>query len=1071
MDIDRSIQNAASAGPARSLLYRAARLVPARLLETYVVFAFFALLLLLFTWLSVAYVIGVEYRETMRAAVDSSREIADTYEAQAVRNLVFIDQTLKTVAFAYVAKGGLALEALQGKNLLPPAIVFRVAIFDSHGLVTASTRRDSPASVSDQTFFTAQFASDGDALFVGPVMRDAVSGAPEITFSRRLVDGAGRFAGVATLAVDPSYFTSGYDVARLGKMGFVGLLGTDGVMRAQQVGDHVSWGASVPVPRADRMPDAPQVHPWDSGVARFSNVRPLHGFPLMVIAGLSADEALSRYRSDRLFYMLATAAGSVLLLVLTAILSLKSRELVLSRARARRVQQTFYAASEGSLDAFFVWECVHSVGNRHSAIVGFLLRDISRRGAELVGKPREALIGGSLDRVFPDTDYYSTMREFVRVFESGVVEEREWLHWPAEGAAVWLHRQVVRVDDGVVAIVRDITARKRAEVQRVEQNRILEMIAARQPLDEVLKSLMNLLESQFADCAWAVLLRDNDGLHVRVGAAPSLPAAFRQTVHGTVIGPDMPPYGLAIFTRQPVSASQAPADESYAAAMAAAGMLEFRTCRSVPILSDSGDTLGALTIFMRESREIDAIEAQMIAMATRIAGIAIERMRAEERIRHMATHDALTGLPNRTLLGDRLSLMLRHARRYRHAVIVVFVDLDNFKLINDSLGHRAGDELLKTVATRMRSCVRHTDTVVRLGGDEFVLVLVDESLEGGEARMVVERLREAVLEPVELAGQEYQVSCSMGLARYPADGEDAETLLMNADAAMYRAKELGRNNCQSYTSEMNAKVRDRLRRQKQLGEALANGEFRVVYQPQVDTRSDTILGVEALLRWDHPVDGPIPPMTFIPLAEETGLIVPIGEWVLRTACFQGKAWQDAGLPAVTMSVNVSARQFLHDEWVSTVARALSDSGLEARHLELELTESLIMQDLDGCIETMKKLKEMGVQLSIDDFGTGYSSLSALKHLPIVRLKIDKSFVRELPQGEDDRAIVMAVISMSRRLNLNVIAEGVETQEQVDFLRESDCHEIQGYYFSRPVAPGDIEVMLRERGEVGALRAV
>ncbi|MGN6668212.1 MAG: bifunctional diguanylate cyclase/phosphodiesterase, partial [Trinickia sp.] len=808
------------------------------------------------------------------------------------------------------------------------------------------------------------------------------------------------------------------------------------------------------------------------GVERFTNMRALHGFPLIAIVGLSRDEQLASYRHDRLVYVGETVAGTLLLVVLTAILSLKSRELSKSRERARRLRQTYFAASDASLDAFFVWQRVSSQSDlsprpSHAAGCAFVLRDVSRRGLEMMGKPRDVLIDAVSDDVFADESEGGAAQSFSSVFDTGEVAECEWLHVRPDGSRVWLHRQVVRVDDGVVAIVRDVTARKRAEVMRAEQNRVLEMIATSTPLEAVLGALMRLLESQIPDSACVVMLRDEDGLHLRVGAAPSLPAEFSQMANGWTIGPDSGPSGLAIYTHQPVTIGNLLANPPYCDFLRKARMGNFGACRSMPILSHEGTALGALTVFAPGEQTYDSIEAQTVAMATRIAGIAIERTRAENSIRHMANHDALTGLPNRTLLADRLSQALLHAQLYGRGVTVAFVDLDNFKLINDSLGHHAGDALLKTIATRMRECVRVTDTVVRLGGDEFVLVLFDDTLRDEELRAVIERLRKAISAPVQLNGQMYKVTCSMGFARYPADGQDEQTLLMNADAAMYRAKELGRNNYQFYTAEMNAKVHERLRRREQLREALERDQFRLVYQPQVDARTGAIFGVEALLRWLHPTEGTISPADFIPIAEETGLIVPIGDWVLETACAQNRRWQDDGLPPITVSVNVSAHQFLQKGWANVVAKALERTGLESQYLELELTESLIMRDLEASIATMRRLEQMGVRLSIDDFGTGYSSLSALKHFPVGRLKIDKSFVRELPHGEDDKAIAIAVISLGQRLNLNVIAEGVETQAQVDFLSENHCHEVQGYHFSRPVAPDEIGALLRAARRITA----
>jgi diguanylate cyclase (GGDEF)-like protein/PAS domain S-box-containing protein len=1026
--------------------------------EPYVLFPLFALLLLVVAWAGMAHVIRVEGAVATRAAAESGRQLADTYEAQMVRNLVAIDQTLKTVKYAYERHDGSGLAQLQAKGLLPSAIVFQIMVADRDGAVIASARPLAPSSVATAPFFTAQRERNDDALgpFVSRVERNARSGAPEITFSRRLDGSDGTFAGVVSVTVDPAYFTSGYDTGRMGGKGLLALLGVDGIMRVQRVGEDTVWGAAPGKPSGDGNPDAATLRAWDHGEPRYTSVRALHGFPLMAIVGLSHDEQLAAFREHKRAYVRQTTVGSLFLGILALILSRNSWLLARSRQRVRQAQETYYAASEASLDGFFVWESVYA---ENGEMVDFVLRDTNRRGVELCGRSRDALIGAPLDNAFPGSHANGAFAEFLRVVQLAAVEEREWLHARPDGSALWLHQQVVRVESGVVSIVRDISSRKLAEVRRAGQNRVLEMIAASTPLEEVLDSLVRLMESQIPGSACAALLRDEDAHYLKVGAAPNLPESYGKAVHGARIGPEAGPSGRAVHLRAPVYETGFAADGSRHEWLYAAGMDQCGACWSLPVLSHDGTALGALTVFVREPHEPTSVEVQTLAMSTRIAGIAIERSQAEERIRYMANHDALTGLPNRTLLADRLGQVLIHAQRSQHGVTVVFIDLDNFKLINDSLGHRAGDDLLTTVARRMVQCVHRTDTVVRLGGDEFVIVLFDETRDEIGVHATIERLRGAILAPIELGGQKLQITCSMGLASYPADGANAETLLMNADAAMYRAKELGRNNYQMFTPEMNNRVHERLRMQEQLRQALANDEFRVVYQPQVDSRTGAIFGVEALLRWDHPTDGTISPATFIPVAEETGLIGPIGNWVLRTACEQNKAWQDAGLPAVTVSVNVSARQFLDKEWVDCVALALSESGLEPKYLELELTESLIMQDLDGAIATMRQFQEMGVSLSIDDFGTGYSSLSALKHFPIARLKIDKSFVRELPYGEDDRAIAMAVISLGRKLNLKVIAEGVETQQQLDFLRENDCHEIQGYHFSRPVSARDVAHML------------
>jgi diguanylate cyclase (GGDEF)-like protein len=411
------------------------------------------------------------------------------------------------------------------------------------------------------------------------------------------------------------------------------------------------------------------------------------------------------------------------------------------------------------------------------------------------------------------------------------------------------------------------------------------------------------------------------------------------------------------------------------------------------------------------------------------------------------------------LLDDRLRQAMLHAQRYGHFVMVALVDLDNFKLINDSLGHNVGDELLKVVADRMARCIRRTDSVARLGGDEFLIVMYDQQTEVDSFTPTLQKISEAVAQPVLIGVHSIQITCSIGVTIYPSDGDDIQTLIRNADSAKHRAKELGHSRYQFYTSEMNKRIHEKLALHEGLRNAIARKEFRLLYQPQVDLRSGRIVGVEALLRWERPDAGTISPSTFIPVAEETGQIVAIGDWVLHAACVQAKAWQRAGHGPIMMSVNVSARQFREGSLVERVSHALAESGLEASCLELELTESLIMQDVGRAIATMSELQAMGVHLSIDDFGTGYSSLSALKSFPISRLKIDRSFVQDLPDSEDDKVIATAVISLGHKLDLRVIAEGVETEAQLAFLRENECDEMQGFYFSRPVGAEEVGKLL------------
>ena len=435
-----------------------------------------------------------------------------------------------------------------------------------------------------------------------------------------------------------------------------------------------------------------------------------------------------------------------------------------------------------------------------------------------------------------------------------------------------------------------------------------------------------------------------------------------------------------------------------------------------------------------------------------------ERKRHEAQLEYQANFDALTGLANRHRLYDRLKQSLILAARHSQHVTVAFIDLDHFKYVNDSLGHHVGDQLLQIISQRLRSCLREGDTVARQGGDEFVLV-IDHSDEL-TISLIMPKLLASISKVVTIGDRDLHVTGSIGLSLYPIDGADADTLLRNADAAMYRAKEQGRNNFQFFTPELNRKINDRMVIEMNLRRALERSEFFLHYQPKIDLRSGCIVGVEALIRWMH--DGSvIAPADFIPLAEEIGLIVPIGEWVLRTACAQNFAWQKKLLPKISVSVNLSVRQLKEKTLVDLVGQILLETGLEAKYLDLELTESMLIEDVESTISYLRQLKNMGVTLSIDDFGTGYSSLSYLKRFPIDSLKIDQSFVRDIASNADDAAIAAAIISLAHILKLRVIAEGVETKEQYNHLLSQQCDEVQGYFFSRPVPPDAIEQMLQQ----------
>lgn len=437
------------------------------------------------------------------------------------------------------------------------------------------------------------------------------------------------------------------------------------------------------------------------------------------------------------------------------------------------------------------------------------------------------------------------------------------------------------------------------------------------------------------------------------------------------------------------------------------------------------------------------------------------RKQAEERVQYLATHDALTGLPNRAMFCQLVALAIESAKRRNCKVAILYIDLDRFKIINDSMGHDAGDAVLREMASRFRECLRGSDVLARLGGDEFV-VLLPEVPGQAQATLVARVLLSAALRPVQIYGQECRVTASIGICVHPNAGQDDQEVIKHADMAMYQAKEQGKNTFQFFSPAVLSFNAGRIALETHLRRALERNELSLHYQAKVQVDTDVITGVEALLRWNNPVLGAIPPTQFIPVAEATGLILPIGRWVLRTACEQSTRWLQAGLPPIRMSVNLSMRQLEDNGLIDDLRAALKDSGLPANLLELELTESMIMHNAERAVRVLTQIKALGIRLAIDDFGTGYSSLAQLKRFPVDTLKVDRSFIRDLPRDPEDRAIAEAIIAMGKTLSLTIVAEGVETAEQKEFLRQRACDEMQGYYFSTPLPPEEFASLLRGR---------
>jgi diguanylate cyclase (GGDEF)-like protein len=748
-----------------------------RVTEPQILFPLITALLLAGIWGMALSVVRVQESAAAQAAAASSRELLSTYEAQVVRALREIDQTLKLVrSWPQREAGRHVLADLNDNRLLPPDVLFAVSIADREGAIVESTHPLQQRNVANQDYFLKQ--RDSDAVFIGRLPRGP-SGDSKLQFSLRLNDSQGVFDGVVIVAVEATYFVSGYEPSKLGQRGVLGLLGTDGVFRIRRTGDAVFSGDSIDYAAivagasADDTDATITTSSWD-GARRWTAARELYGFPLAVLVGLSVDEQMGSAHRQARRYLWAAAAGSLVLVLITGILGRMNWQLMQARLRESET--------------------------------------------------------------------------------------------------------------------------KLAHAHRVE---------------------------------------------------------------------------------------------------------------------------------------------------------------------HLAYHDGLTGLPNRSLFSKLLVQSIGQAQRYHRQLAVAFLDLDRFKQINDTLGHEAGDQLLKEVAARLKGCVRDSDTVARLGGDEFV-VLLPELADAQYAATVAQKILLAIAKAFTLIGQDFRVTASIGISTYPQDGLDEQTLTKNADIAMYQAKAEGKNNFQFYSETLNANSLERLTLDSTLRHALERNEFRVHYQAKRDIASGRITGMEALLRWEHPDLGTVAPMQFIPIAEETGLIIPIGKWVLRTVCAQSVAWQKEGLLPLCVAVNLTARQFGDESLLADLSALLAETGMDPHLLELELTEGLLMHDVDSTLRILTGLKALGVRIAIDDFGTGYSSLATLQRFPLDTIKIDRSFVRDLAGAPENTSLADAIIAMGKSLSLTVVAQGVETREQADFLRMHACDELQGFYFKRPLPADEFTQLLRDQ---------
>ena len=590
------------------------------------------------------------------------------------------------------------------------------------------------------------------------------------------------------------------------------------------------------------------------------------------------------------------------------------------------------------------------------------------------------------------------------------------------------------------------------------QRSVLEFVALGKDPQKTLDYLCKTAELLLPGSVASIMLFNAEKTALVVQAAPSIPQEAVDRLNGLVPGENAGTCGTAVYMNTPQYVCNTLTDKRWQNLTQFAKDYSMGACWSVPIRNEKNEAFGSFALSSFEMREPGGFHKHSIATAAILASIVLKRQAEQKQLEHAAHHDSLTGLPNRSFLRLRLEHAIDQAKRNNTIIALLFIDLDDFKVINDIRGHNVGDQVLQIIAKSMHACSRSSDTLARIGGDEFVLI-VENFQDKQDIHLIVNKYLAAVACPIIVGGAEYSLSASMGISFFPGDGESATILIQNADTAMYAAKAAGRNTYVCYEQELTHKIQQRVELETELRASIKQNDFVVYYQPIFCSQKNTLQSMEALVRWQHPEKGLVPPDVFIPLAEETGLIKELGLQIIKMACQQCVYWWNDGLPRFTLAVNVSVNQ-LCDGFVDSLSNLLSDIDFPVTQLELEVTETLIMRPDSVATTEIEKMRELGVSISLDDFGTGQSSLSHLKNLPISKLKIDRSFVMEIPHNKNDMAIAKTIIAMGKSLGLTVVAEGVETEEQKQFLSSEGCDLLQGYYFSRPIPASEMYALLK-----------
>jgi diguanylate cyclase (GGDEF)-like protein/PAS domain S-box-containing protein len=951
-----------------------------------------------------------ERQKTIDNAIRQNSNLALVFEEHTIRTLKGVDAVTLFLKRDFELRGAkIDIVKYLENSVVDGKLATVISVIDEHGRIVASTHPTAPVVLADREHFKVHVGQDSGALFISKPMVARTTGKWTVYMTRRINKPDGAFGGVVSMSVDPGYFSRFYEQTNLGARGFVNLVGLDGISRARQSGGVASFGqdmsTSTVIAERGKNPVGNFLSGGNiDGVRRYTSYRTVAGYPLVVAVGTAQDEVLAEFLQNR-------AHDFRWVVLFSAVIVCFSALLIVALGRQKRAVVAL-AASNTQFRATFEQA---AVGISHTTLDRrFLL--VNQKFCDMLGYTREELLAmrsnqiASADDQAPGTDNQRAVAGEIDTYAG----EKRYLR--KDGSAFWAYRTVSLARDEAgtplyfIRVVEDITERKAAE--------------------SALRTSEETLHATFSQAGVGIIitspaqryLQVNDKYCDMLGYTREELLAMSNT---DVIYPEN--IGNVLDNRRRLISGELQNVDN-----------ERRLIRKD----------GALIWVHNSTSLARDLNGEPTHFITVVADIS-ERKRAEEQLTHLAHHDSLTGLPNRELTYDRLGRSLEQAQRRQWIAGVMFVDLDRFKAVNDTLGHNAGDQVLRQVAERLAQCVRAEDTVGRLGGDEFAVILT-QLARVEDAGHVAQKIIDVLGAPFVIEGREFFVTASVGIATYPGDADTAETLMKNADAAMYRIKGQGKNNFQFYAANMNERAAEWLQLEIDLRYAIQRNEFVLHYQPKADLGTGRVTGVEALLRWQRPDGRLVPPADFIPLLEESGLIVPAGAWILRAACAQIREWQQAALTPVPIAVNLSAKQFLQHDICAMVQGALREFDVAPRLLELEITESAAMHDAEAATATLRDLKALGVSIAIDDFGTGYSSLGYLKRFPIDSLKIDRSFVTDLPGNRGDASIAKAVITMAHALGLKVIAEGVENEAQREFLAANACDELQGYYFSRPL---------------------